>query len=739
VRRLAAAIVAVSVIPLHARTLAAASRSSLLTRLTTPGVALEITRAGIYRVTAHELLAHGIDWSGIPASRLALVSRGRSVPRLVTAGRILGTSTAVEFVGQVTRTRYASENTYELEVDRADAVTTSTIAASPDGESPVTAYQARYVEAHRLVYDPLAHGDAWFFAQITSTGSPVRVVDQFPLTAVMPRGPARLTIQIRGYSDEPGIGPQHHLVVALNGHFALESRFSGNDRKTLIVTIPASRLHSGVNRLRFTVPGDVQNADTVDSIEIASWSITYPRRLAAEHGWLAATLPAAPHLTVSGFATPHITTWMVAPDEAVLLTGARVSRSASTFTLSLSIPRPGRFVFAGSSAFLYPSAVSRVRATTALLQGHANLLVIAPHVFIAALSPLLAYHRAHGVTVKVADPSDVFARYSNGVPDPLAVRMYIVQAHGTLGIRDVLLVGADTFDYHHYLACRRGACPANPSDTSFIPSFYVRDATDAEIPSDEAYVDGPSGPFAGIGRIPAVTARQLRVVISKTLNLLRHRSRVGSGPAARGALSEALAVLASGQDDPQGSFQATSERLAGLLPARYTVRTAYVRTVGRRAARASFLAGVARDPLLVDFVGHGNLEQWDRSPPLLQKSDVPTLHNGSSPGFFLGWGCQTAYHIDPTDASLNARLLFAPAGGAALTIGSTGFDVLAPQSVLATSFFSELFRGTGSATVGEALARAGSVTLATNPLAVHTVQSYELFGDPAVPVTVFRE
>jgi hypothetical protein len=706
-----------------------------LQRLPTSGLALTVTRTGIYRLTGSELLAHGIDWSGVSASSLAVVSSGRPVARLVLGGPVLGSSSAVGFAAGIRRTRYAVGNTYIVKADSRAAVSPSTTAAAPGNSAAVTTGRSSYFEARRSIYDPLAHGSPWFFAQVTSTGTPVHVSDAFRLSARVPRGTARLAVQIRGFSDEPGSGPQHHLIVDLNGRFAAETRFSGTDRHDLSVRIPASLLRLGMNLLRFTVPGDVRNADTVDSIEIASWSLFYPRRLVAPHNWLEASLPAARRVDVSGFTTPDVTVWSLSlesghvtlpPATPTLLRGIALHRAGSTYTASFAVTRAGRYFLAAGAALLHPSRIAPIRSIASLLRGRAALLVITPRRFLAALSPLIAYHRAHGVSVKVAAVSDVYARYSGGVADPAAIKTYVALARHALGVRDVLLVGADSFDYHHYLSCRSGACPANPSDTSIIPSEYVRDATDAEIPSDEAFVDSPSGPFAGIGRIPALTVRQVRAAVSKTLHVLRH-------PPAR-----PLAVFASGQEDPGDGFQAASRALAGILPQPYAIDTADVHASGRRAARSDLLSELGHQPLLVDYVGHGNLEQWDISPPLLKKSDILALRNGTSPGFFLGWGCQTAYHVDPTDASLNTRLLFSPSAGAFLTIGSTGFDVLQPQAELASAFFSELFRDPRAATVGEALALAGDATLTADPRTIHTIQSYELFGDPAIPVSMFR-
>ena len=256
---------------------------------------------------------------------------------------------------------------------------------------------------------------------------------------------------------------------------------------------------------------------------------------------------------------------------------------------------------------------------------------------------------------------------------------------------------------------------------SFVPSLYVRDDNYGLIPSDEQYVDSAAGPTMAIGRIPATTAAGVKVVVTKTLVVLQHP------PASHSA------VFASGKED--SIFQQSSEQLAALLPAMYSQSTANAQTVGSKEARRSLLQDINSGVSLVNYVGHGNLEQWDVPPAMLTVDDVPKLTN-ASPSVFLGWGCQTAYLVDPTDQALNARLLLAE-HGAFLTLGSTGLDLADPQTALARALFNELFHDPAISTFGQALQVAETKVLpqsGTRPV----IDSYELFGDPEVPISVLN-
>jgi hypothetical protein len=416
-----------------------------------------------------------------------------------------------------------------------------------------------------------------------------------------------------------------------------------------------------------------------------------------------------------------VSVWQTAPGRPKRLTDIHVARSSHGFSASFAAAA-ATYTVADASALRRPAGITRLPSTAYLTQGKASLLIIAPRSFYAPLQPLVTYHRSHGTTVKLAAIADVVARYTGGVFDPSAVNDYIHVAAQRLGVRSVLLVGGDTYDYHRYLGCSAKSCPANQADTSIIPSLYTRDPNFGQIPSDELYADAATVPQVALGRIPAVTADQVRVAVTKTLDILRSRP------------SHLRALLAAGGGDP--SFAQSSAALAGLLPAVYSREQTAVDNAGPQQARNTLLQGINGGATLVNYVGHGSLEQWGQPPALLTVDDVSHLAN-AAPSMFLGWGCQTAYHVDPSDASLNARLLFA-SHGAFLTLGSTGLDLPQPQADLAEAFFQELFHDPGASTVGGALRRAEVHLLANDPTARPVVESYELFGDPAVPLSAVR-
>jgi hypothetical protein len=698
------------------------------------GLTIAVEKTGLYRVSGSDLKSRGFSWNGVSSTNLTLTLEGKVVPIQVSSGSTLTDASFIEFYGSAARSQYTKRNVYVLRPVHTAGNTVATADATPGPGSPIASFSSAVTESKRSIYEPAAQGDPWVFTTLTAIArqkkdgtlvpEPVGQNVKLTLPGLVTTGQATLTVQLVGITNLGGTGPQHHLVVQVNGHGAGELKFTGYylDR-TLTTTVPASEL-TPITTLRLLLPDDVVNTYDADQIDIRTFTLKYPRALNAVAGHLTLGLNATKTVRVSGLRDSQVSVWETGTDAPTELTHVSVQPSGVGYAATFAAPTKATYVVSDGQALLHPASIGTALSPTSLLQGSASLLIIAPQAFIKAITPLAAYHQQHGTTVKIASVESVYARFSGGVIDPNAIGAYIKQAKASIGTTAVLLVGGDTYDPLHYLKCRGTACPGNTTDSSFIPSLYTRDDYYGQVPSDELYVGGASGPTVAIGRIPAVTSAQVTLVVDKTLNVLQN------------GVAKRTAVFAAGDEEPD--FQQTSQALASQLPADYSVTDAYIATAGAPGAKAALLGGINGGASLVNYVGHGNLEQWGNPPPLLTVGDVRKL-TSSAPGVFLGWGCQTAYHVDPTDLSLNVSLLFQPGSGAFLTLGSTGLDLPSPQAILAKHFYANVF-GTPSTvtTIGEALRTAEMQTLADGQSNLPPVESYELFGDPMLPTSLLR-
>jgi len=86
---------------------------------------------------------------------------------------------------------------------------------------------------------------------------------------------------------------------------------------------------------------------------------------------------------------------------------------------------------------------------------------------------------------------------------------------------------------------------------------------------------------------------------------------------------------------------------------------------------------------LVNWTGHSTQGTWGSMLAIL---DVAGLTNVNKPAAVFEWGCQTAYYLDPTSRDISSSLLVdsnaSGPTGAAITVGSTGQDLIDQQAVL---------------------------------------------------------
>ena len=83
--------------------------------------------------------------------------------------------------------------------------------------------------------------------------------------------------------------------------------------------------------------------------------------------------------------------------------------------------------------------------STLLLQDANDYLIISHPLFVPDLAGFIASKQATGRQVKLVMTDAIYAGYSHGVVDASATQRYLAEA-GSLGAKDVLLVGSDTLD-----------------------------------------------------------------------------------------------------------------------------------------------------------------------------------------------------------------------------------------------------------------------------------------------------
>lgn len=388
-------------------------------------------------------------------------------------------------------------------------------------------------------------------------------------------------------------------------------------------------------------------------------------------------------------------------------------------------------------------------------QTGADYLIISHSDFLPALDPLINLKQQQGQQVALLDVQTAYDAWSDGSPDPEAIRSLIrtAAARWKPAPKAVLLVGSGSV--------RR--------DASFIPPYLVESDPMGEIPCDTCFVrlDGDDViadrlPDLPIGRLPVRTLDQAQIVVSKTITALHQPP---SGPwQQRAILLADNDREADGSPDPAGGFVAAAETVRSLLPSEWQSTAIYYapeRPVSvpyyrdPLQARCTLFAvwdGSRADPrcaapdkaksgaALVVYSGHANPWQWattalDADPAYLYTLyDGDRLENGSRLPILLALSCLTGSFANPELLTTDELLLLRKGGGIAASLSSAGMVASSGHEPFARGVVPALVAGK---TLGEAHL-AGLRSVLDNGRGTSLLWSYNLLGDPQLTLPQSR-
>ena len=246
-------------------------------------VNLSVDHDGIYRLTHQNLLAAGIDLSGVSTARLALLNRGKAVPIRVGGPERFGAGSFLEFVGQALDTLYTQTNVYSLEIgSRFKARVHVDPRVPPAGEQPEF-YQAVHRQESNRLYDFAAPGDSpWYDTRLLAVSEPVEATYDLNLEGWSEgSGPLGVTVMLWGVTNFPQ-APDHHVVVEVNGVELADEWFDGLQHRQIELQVPELLLEPSGNTLTLRLPHDT--GALYDLVNYDYSQVRYPRRFQAVDG-----------------------------------------------------------------------------------------------------------------------------------------------------------------------------------------------------------------------------------------------------------------------------------------------------------------------------------------------------------------------------------------------------------------------------------------------------------------------
>jgi hypothetical protein len=669
-----------------------------------PGLKIGIREQGWYRVTQPELIATGLD-PAIDPRRLQLFVDGHQVAMIVTGqgdGRFEA-GDSIEFYGIGQDTPFTNTRVYWLmEGSRLGKRIKTRQSKDRPASSQSFPYKVQLKE--RSIYiAALKNGDTEnFFGAVVSTEETDQILNITNLDPSAP-GNALLEVALQGATSA-----SHRVKIFLNDSEVMEMGFEGTVRKVIKVALPQSWLMEGENLLSLVAQGGEADISGLDYIQLTYWH-TYT----AEQNTLRFTSSPGRQVAINGFAGSSIRVADITnPRQVVEVTGGVVEPVGLNYRVRFGVIGIGKrtLLTFTEAAIKSPASITVNQPSTWHKLNHrADLVIITHNDFIGSLSPLKSLRESQGWSVALIDVEDIYDEFSLGAKSPQALRdfLYRARVYWQRPPRFVLLVGDASFDPRNYL----GLGDFDVVPTKLIDTFYL------ETASDDWFVDFNNDglPAIPVGRIPARTAKEAALVVSKIIAY----ENAEAGPWA----DQVLAVADKMEEGDFFSFERASTQVETLLPDSITVQQILRSQGDDETTRTRIVDSINEGKLLVNYIGHGSVELWRGG--IFDSEDVAALTNGARLPLFVAMTCLNGYFHDPFPAeSLAESLLKAEGGGAIAVWASSGLTRPEGQSLMNKKLIPLLFDGK-SRTLGEATVKAKTATKDQD-----VRRTWILFGDP---------
>lgn len=662
---------------------------------------IEVTEGGMIRLRTRD----AADALGITAEEAAGQIRAGRL-RLSRGGQDVAWQPAPDgdglvFYGEPAPTPYNEAGVYWLERGRGAIAATvaAQAAAGPAAESFASTLHLE-TDAIPGTSAALPVEDYWIWKSLFP-GFPG--YDRATLTVDVPApapGAAALAIHFHGFAATQRAG------VRINGRPIGEAAWTGDGPATVTLALPPDLLRDGANQIEIVV------LEAARGLWLDSFDLTYPRLYSARADRIAFPAPASGPVALSGFRTPDVAVWDLAQPLAPRRLGGLSGqpRPDGTWGVSFQAPGPGPFLAVAGGGLGAAAARASAPADLRNPGRGAEYVVIAPAALRAEAERLAGLRAAQGLSVMVVDLADVMDVFNDGVSDPLAIRRFLAEAVRSwpTAPRYVALAGKGTYDPRNLLGL----------STNLLPTLLVT-TPDGIATADAALADLDGGglPAVALGRIPAVTAAEMRAYVDK----------VAAYESAPGGDWTSRALLAADDADFAGDFPATSGGLAATLPG--TVSRVDLLPGQVQDGRARLFDALRQGQALFNYVGHGGLDRLS-DEGLLLTSDVARLGNAPRLPVMTALTCLISQFAYPSVTSLGEELVLRADGGAAALFGPTWLSHNAPAGELGRHLLPRLAAPDGGR-LGDRLLR-GLNDYAAAGGDRETLRLYILLGDPAL-------
>jgi uncharacterized repeat protein (TIGR01451 family) len=677
-----------------------------------PAAKISINAEGWYVITRAQLVAAGFD-PGSDARTLQLFAEGVEQPMAILGqqGSSLASNGAIAFYGTAIDTPFSGTRVYWLVRGSQSGKRIPVSSSGGSSASSVQSFLSSVTLEQRTTYfAALLNGpnaDNFFGALVNNdpVDQDLAIEHYDPSSSI----PAQITITLQGVTA----GQPHSVTVAVNGSSVGVLNFNGQDNFSSTFPVQQGSLQNGTNTITLTA----LDGDTDTSL-VQSIVLNFPHTYTADSDWLRAAAPAGAHVKISGFSNQQIQAYDISDPLNIIQLAGPITFDNTGSSITITVPgapssaAPHTLIAFAADQISSASAINyHPQSSLTEQRSGADIVIITHPDFASAVAPLVSLRKSQQHEVAVVTVDQLFDAYNYGERSPFALQSYLQFASSQWREKpqSVLLLGDASFDPRDYLGL---------GDFDFVPTRIIETAA-FKTASDDWLSDFQNTGFATIptGRIPARTAADAALVISKIVNYERNTSQ--------GSWQQQALIVA---DQNVGvDFSSEADMAAALLPPSLVATKILADGQSSTAASQQILDAVNAGTLLVNYTGHGAEQQWSFSD-LLDNTSAAALSNGGRLPVFLLMDCLNGFFHDVYAESLSTALLLAPNGGAVAVWASSGFTTAPPQAAMDQALLRTL-AANPTQPLGRSILKA-KLNI-TDP---DVRRTWILFGDPAMRV-----
>jgi hypothetical protein len=653
----------------------------------------------VYRVTHADLLAAGVDPAGIDPATFVLTCRDVEVPIDEQAGGdgSFDPGDFFRFYGEDIGGLETWDNVYRLTGGVETGSRMATRDVTPDTLLPIEGafLNSASDEVNILFFAALPNGavNPWYWDKLAvlTPGVPNSVDHTLDLSNVSTNGSlfGRLEVRMQSRRETPGVDPNHHARIYLNGNLVDDRTWTGLLGQTMGADVPQSWILEGINTITIENPADL---GLTTQEEWSDWiRLDYNDRFVAESDSLRFDGGGTGELRfrITGYGTSSLYGYDVSdPLNPAILGGMDIQADGADWAVELGNADgtpSGPFIIAadGTGNTPYGFAVDTPSGLRDEAAAGADMLIVSHDGFFAAAETLATHRRSQGMRVVHGRLTDIYDEFNGGIAEVEGIRNFVQWAfenYAPPAPMFVVLVGDATYDPKNFKG----------NGDNYVPTRMLPETDFGMMPSDNwlvAVSGADEVPDLAVGRITGRSATDIQTYID---NLLDYENTPPTATVSSGMLYVA--------DDDDSAFASALESLIdSAQPAAMTPRRVYLSqyptgSSGTDAATADIVTAINTGSLVTTFIGHGTRTIW-AAESMWVNNDIPTLSGSGNLTVALAMNCVNGLftNLDSEPFSLGEAWMLEPDRGGIGSWSPSATGNLFNYEVLAEEYFYHLF------------------------------------------------